>query len=295
MAQYYASEAMHDPCEIRVVDYVEDEGAQSKHEMQKLLIGMAERAAAAVGKPTHKSGLPNWGEKFNSSGNNGNKSESLNDLDLARLPALGTYLASKGFFPQEGSASSLQQVWFETLLTKEKSIVEISEVGFNCGTSAMSFLGARADINLVSFDIGLHPYVGYAKQYVDTVHRGRHTLILGDSTTTLPVFRNRHKYECDLCFVDGGHSLDVAAEDCQNAYALLRPGGFMVVDDCLPHQEWGVGPMQAFIQFTQQNSEQICGVEIHSDVGGVLQSGGPDETETATHAWGVFQKKRSWL
>ena len=88
-------------------------------------------------------------------------------MDLARLPALGTYLASKGFFPQEGSASSLQQVWFETLLTKEKSIVEISEVGFNCGTSAMSFLGARADINLVSFDIGLHPYVGYAKQYVD--------------------------------------------------------------------------------------------------------------------------------
>ena len=60
MAQYYASEATHDPCEIRVVDYVEDEGAQSKHEMQKLLIGMAERAAAAVGKPTHKSGLPNW-------------------------------------------------------------------------------------------------------------------------------------------------------------------------------------------------------------------------------------------
>ena len=104
---------------------------------------------------------------------------------------------------------------------------------FNCGVSALNFLNAQPAATVTSFDICIHPYVGAAKQYIDLVAAGRHTLIYGDSTIAVPAFHRMHDYCCDMCFVDGGHTLEIARKDCANAFAMLRPGGFLVVDDVL--------------------------------------------------------------
>lgn len=36
----------------------------------------------------------------------------------------------------------------------------------------------------------------------------------------------------DLVYIDGGHTYDVVKQDLQNYIPLVKPGGFLVIDDC---------------------------------------------------------------
>ena len=75
------------------------------------------------------------------------------------------------------------------------------EIGFNAGHSAELFL-KYTSAHVTSFDLGDHPYVTHAKEYIDAYYPGRHSLILGDSTVTVPKCIGKY----DIIFIDGGHS-----------------------------------------------------------------------------------------
>lgn len=64
---------------------------------------------------------------------------------------------------------------------------------------------------------------------------GRHTLVIGDSTKTLPSAISNsgpNKLSCDVVFVDGGHTQEVATADIANFAQLAAPNALLIVDDC---------------------------------------------------------------
>ena len=112
------------------------------------------------------------------------------------------------------------------------NVRRVLEIGFNGGISSAAFLSARPDIEVVSFDLGAWPYVADAKRLVDELFPGRHTLILGDSTVTVPEYNTDNAEPFDLAFVDGGHTTPVPDLDIANCLPLLRAhDGFVIVDD----------------------------------------------------------------
>src|SRR5262245_15225471 len=94
----------------------------------------------------------------------------------------------------------------------------IMEIGFNAGHSSELFLRFNETAHVTSFDLGEHRYVLAAKTYLDRRFHARHTLVLGDSTQTIPRFPAESPF--DLIFIDGGHSYEVAKADLLNCRRL---------------------------------------------------------------------------
>jgi predicted O-methyltransferase YrrM len=146
----------------------------------------------------------------------------------------------------EGSANATELAALTTL-AGGPGIRRVVEIGFNAGFSSHAFLSARDDVVVTSFDLGEHGYGSRAKAQIDDDFPGRHTLIVGDSLTTVPDFADAHPGETfDLVFIDGGHSYDVAAADIRNMRRLSDPDTVVVIDDLLPHRPWGEGVIRAW-------------------------------------------------
>ncbi len=82
----------------------------------------------------------------------------------------------------QGSTEFLQNI------IRDPNITSVMEIGFNAGHSAELFLKSNPHVHLTSFDIGTHYYTLLGKQYIDKTYPNRHTLIMGDSTITVPQF-----------------------------------------------------------------------------------------------------------
>lgn len=173
--------------------------------------------------------------------------------------ALDLYLSSYGFNDYEGNCSQLRDQTNDLAqLAASPSIKNIMEIGFNAGHSTNLFLSANSDVKVTSFDIGQHDYVHAAKKYIDATFPDRHTLILGDSTVTVPQFvaqRTPEDVKFDLIFIDGGHEYEVAMADLKNCKALAHADTIVVVDDTIfvPGWEaqWTVGPTRAWLDMVQ--------------------------------------------
>jgi predicted O-methyltransferase YrrM len=144
----------------------------------------------------------------------------------------------------EGGAISEQINYYYTFLQNNKHIKRIVEIGFNAGLSAATFLASRDDIQVISFDIGMHEYVLKIKNELDKMFPGRHSLIIGNSKDALPMinnFFNVSQQPVDLFFVDGDHRDPMPLIDIQNALKWIGPQGLLIVDDiCAIHGSEGV-------------------------------------------------------
>jgi len=115
----------------------------------------------------------------------------------------------------------------------------ICQTGFNYGSSAFAFL-CSTSATVVSFDLGAHPYVNRSAELIAGSYPGRHKLIIGDSTKTIPSAIPSMTSQCDVVFVDGGHSHQVALSDLQNFKAMARPNTLVLVDDCTTDASAGI-------------------------------------------------------
>lgn len=123
----------------------------------------------------------------------------------------------------------------------------IGEIGFNAGFSAQAFLNASPDSHVISFDLVQHSYTKVAKKLVDASFPGRHTLIKGNSTKTVPEFKRQNPgMTFDLVFIDGGHEYEVARADIQNMLPLCHSKTAVIIDDLTPWYRWGAGPTRAW-------------------------------------------------
>lgn len=165
----------------------------------------------------------------------------------------------------EGSVGDAQVAYIQNLISKN-DVKRVLEIGFNGGLSSAAFLSARPDVTVVSFDLGVWDYVLSAKRLIDATFPGRHTLVIGDSTRTVPEFQG----EFDLAFIDGGHTAPVPALDIANSLRLLKPGGLVLVDDyCAQYGSDGV--IAAYDHAVESGAiKTIDGPHAHQDRGWVL-------------------------
>jgi hypothetical protein len=130
----------------------------------------------------------------------------------------------------------------EGLLSKRINLMEVArhgkkilEVGFNAGHSALLLLlGCDPDAEITFLDIGGHPYVlpcfEYLKRISPTVKRD---LVLGNTLHTLPtlVLKEGQREKYDIIHMDGGHAPECVINDLILLYMLVKPGGYLIVDD----------------------------------------------------------------
>ena len=145
--------------------------------------------------------------------------------------ALDEYLKEHGMHTYEGYSQQIpNQVYDLKRLISGPNIKTAMEIGFNAGHSADIFLSTNPSLYLTSFDLGAHDYVEVAKEYIDATYPSRHTLILGDSTQTVPAHKQT-KY--DLIFIDGGHEYEIAKADLLNCERFAHKDTLVLMDDTI--------------------------------------------------------------
>ena len=189
------------------------------------------------------------------------------------------FLESRGQSADEGSSSPPQQEYLRHLVRRSNARL-VGEIGFNAGFSSLAFLSADPGVRVISFDIGQHDVVRHAKEFLDGVYPGRHELVIGDSTLTVPRYAAANpSVSFDLVFIDGGHSYETVAADIVNLRSMSRLGTSVVIDDLTPWLWWGEGPTRAWIQAIRE--QRIVQIEIYKDGQPVPEIAPPGERSWA--------------
>lgn len=164
------------------------------------------------------------------------------------------FLRMNGFESFEGGSDELeiQQNDLRSLV-KLPNIKRVLEIGFNTGFSSEIFLEANPDCSVLSFDLGEWKYTMAGKNYIDYKFPNRHTLIIGDSTVTVPKYINDNQNnKFDLIFIDGGHQYEIAKQDMANCYKLAKDATVLIVDDTMFVKEgiapWMEGPTKVWTE-----------------------------------------------
>jgi beta-1,4-mannosyl-glycoprotein beta-1,4-N-acetylglucosaminyltransferase len=147
--------------------------------------------------------------------------------------------------------------------SKIKSVLEI---GFGAGHSARYFL-SHPDVSVTSFEMNKRDYTIREKQAIDEKYPGRHEMVWGDSTFTLPRIPTR---KFDLIFIDGGHELERSRSDIVNCMRFARPDTIVIAPDVSYEHEWSVkytlGVTRAWREFVNisviQETFHGCGICI---------------------------------
>jgi len=105
--------------------------------------------------------------------------------------------------------------------------------GFNAGHSSFTYLTARPDVDVRSFDIRRMLMVPYLQRKFP----GRLKFIHGDSRKTVPCYfansrQSKHPITCDMMVVDSSHDGNVPLHDFRNlASAASQPYNVIFADD----------------------------------------------------------------
>jgi predicted O-methyltransferase YrrM len=172
--------------------------------------------------------------------------------------SITSFLNSRGFHNFEGYSQQNPQQVEDLINLTNKPNINVMEIGFNAGHSAEVFLQNNKDLILTSFDLGRHNYVTTAKEYIDNTYPNRHTLILGDSRKTIPIYINNNKEtKFDIIFIDGGHDYDIAKSDMENCFHLAHKDTIVILDDTVFtkgwEQAWTIGPTRTWLEHLEQN------------------------------------------
>lgn len=169
---------------------------------------------------------------------------NISDMRKLRRSVFGSLLI-RGRVAWKGTSSATELLYLNNKV-RDIDARLIAEIGFNTGLSGRAFLSAHPEVQVVSFDLG-QPWVETAKRLIDKQFPGRHTLILGDSRTTVPEYKmSNPTTRFDLVFIDGGHSYEIARADLLNMRELSTEKTALIVDDLVPWFAYGAGPAKAW-------------------------------------------------
>jgi predicted O-methyltransferase YrrM len=140
------------------------------------------------------------------------------------------------------------------LINLSSNAKNMMQIGFHAGHSAEILLENNKDLILTSFDICAYTYVIPLAEYINSKYSQRHSLILGDSRITVPLY-NTNKF--DIIFIDGGHEYNIVKADLLNCFKLATRDTIVIVDDIIftenLKEHWTEGPTQAWIECCSNN------------------------------------------
>lgn len=119
------------------------------------------------------------------------------------------------------------------LVDKLPEGAQVANVGAGFGTSALTIMEVRPDINLVSVDIrdDNNPFGGLMNERNAFANAGiemTHTQIKGDSPEVALAFPVR---SFDLVIIDDDHSYEAAGKSMSAWLARVKEGGYILVHD----------------------------------------------------------------
>lgn len=127
------------------------------------------------------------------------------------------------------------QAAYSLYLAGRPGVKTICEIGFNAGFSGLVWLeGSTASrAKLVSHDICTHTYTLPAAEWVRNKYGAeRFELVCGDSKNTVPKWPETHgSLRCDIIFIDGGHTAELACADIANSEIMAYNDTVVVMDD----------------------------------------------------------------
>ena len=190
------------------------------------------------------------------------------------MSSLNEYLLKHGVQVIEGNSQQVQaQIDDLTMVCKLlcKDTKTIIEIGFNAGHSSEIFL-KNTNANVISFDIGYwkDAYLNKGKEYLDITYPQRHSLIIGDSTQSIPLFN--YPIKADLIFIDGGHEYETAKADLINCKKFAHKDTILAFDDVYfiesginPHN---IGCNKAWVEVCNENLVKDTVVRHYTTIGG---------------------------
>lgn len=132
-------------------------------------------------------------------------------------------------------------------IASDARVKTVCETGFNGGHSSLRWL-LHSGAKVYSFDLGVHTYSAPRAKWLQEKFPGRIEVFWGNSITEVPKFFAEHpEVRCNLVYVDGGHSWDVAEADLNNFKKVADPEyNVLLMDDvyCIapycegPHLAW---------------------------------------------------------
>ena len=181
------------------------------------------------------------------------------NLNFNEIKSLDTFLAEGGFTDfEENIGQNPEETLTLQSFVRNPWIKNVLEIGFGAGHSANAILKANPSLTLVSFDIGSNSYVSSSKSFIDKTYPGRHKLILGDSTKTVPQYIQENPgITFDFIFVDGGHQYETVKADLNNCGYVAHKHTVVALHDVF-YTPYGVpqelkGPIDAWIESRKNN------------------------------------------
>lgn len=145
------------------------------------------------------------------------------------MSSLIDFLNTQGV--EQFSQKNPQQIDSLKRLVSGDDIKSVLEIGFNAGHFSDNFLSSNPNIHVLSFDLGIHDYVGVGKAFIDQTYPNRHSLILGDSRISIPMFSDKNLgAKFDLIFINGGSDYDTSKSDFLNCKCLAHKDTIVIMN-----------------------------------------------------------------
>lgn len=108
----------------------------------------------------------------------------------------------------------------------------ICEIGFNAGHSTVNWLNSNPKASLVAFDVVRYLYTSAAVNAIYSLFPNRNFLLItGDSNQSVPRASHLLHSSCNILFIDGGHTYDIALADLIHMRPLANESFHRVIID----------------------------------------------------------------